>query len=646
MASPSSLRKLRELMKGKLSPGENSIRDKDEENPEVALVSKKVNKKRKKLPGTKKGEGRDVDRLVREEDPEVVLVSKKLNKRRKKLPGTKMGERRDVDRLVREEDPEVVLVSKKLKTHPVSEPNASSRESIWESSEPLMGKKRKEGKGHAVLVGQDGSEVAPVAKKWKPEPVAKKWKPEPVPEDIRLSASSTVIVAYAPDMPHRYGHLLRSITFLLPYKSDGKAYECDPNRVKDLISRTRCGLCLFFQWVQRDKEMFCWIINISTNNSTQFLVNPAFVSEMLEVKVKRAACAFSLNFCSDKKWAGVKNALELVFSSPQHKTSEAPDNMYVFTRIDDCVYFRNIKINDFPNIAEGEPLDLKEVGPYFCLKLVDIHGETAVPYLPSDVVPQNKIKVCPIQYCSLSPELGSCIAPHSLYLNDENYTILIENGHDLSAFEGYNVSLEEFLAEQPLLKIKHIVGSKTGEECLFVRNIAKYIIKSILAYLVKLFSRDKCIKMKIIGRKHIFLKGSKVKFYGVEFVQFEENQAEDNVVCVVGLISGCFPEDLIPSDLSEMLDLLLSDPLHNLEAGKGDCSLLSAKERRELLVLLHTEYMTNVKPMLCGKDGDDPNGNLEEFFAGCPYIETWVDTMTKNTYLTEVASYNSVLGVL
>lgn len=38
----------------------------------------------------------------------------------------------------------------------------------------------------------------------------------------------------------------------------------------------------------------------------------AFVSEMLEVKVKRAACAFSLNFCSDKKWAGVKNALELV----------------------------------------------------------------------------------------------------------------------------------------------------------------------------------------------------------------------------------------------------------------------------------------------------------------------------------------------
>lgn len=69
-----------------------------------------------------------------------------------------------------------------------------------------------------------------------------------------------------------------------------------------------------------------------------------------------------------------------------------------------------------------------------------------------------QIKVCPIQYCSLSPELGSCIAPHSLYLNGENYTILMENGHDLSAFEGYNVSLEEFLAEQPLLKIKHIVG--------------------------------------------------------------------------------------------------------------------------------------------------------------------------------------------
>lgn len=252
-----------------------------------------------------------------------------------------------------------------------------------------------------------------------------------------------------------------------------------------------------------------------------------------------------------------------------------------------------------------------------------------------------QIKVCPIRYSSLSPQVGSCIVAHSLCLNGENYMILLENGQDLSEFEGYNINLQEFLEEQSFLKRKHIVGSKTGE-CMFVRNIGKSIIRSIFAYFIKLFSCHKCIKMNIGGHTKILLKGSKVKFYGVEFVEYDENLAIENVVLAVELVRGCFPLGSIPCDLEDMLDLLLEDPLQNLQAAEDDCSLKSAKERRELLVLLHTEYMTNVKPKLCGEG--DGQQNCNDFFKGCPYLYSWVDTMFRNTYLTAVANYNSLLG--
>lgn len=98
----------------------------------------------------------------------------------------------------------------------------------------------------------------------------------------------------------------------------------------------------------------------------------------------------------------------------------------------------------------------------------------------------------------------------------------------------------------------------------------------------------------------------------MEVVHYEEEQARKNIVLVVALIRECFPPGLIPCDLEDTLDLLLEDPLHNLQTAKDDSSLLLPKERRELLVHLHTEYMTNVKPKLCL--GDDGQEQLERFF--------------------------------
>ncbi|TVU08850.1 hypothetical protein EJB05_42266 [Eragrostis curvula] len=438
-----------------------------------------------------------------------------------------------------------------------------------------------------------------------------------------------IAVVVTPHMPRRYGYLLKIVSFLLPYKSSGKAYQCSSPRIETLLRHTRCNLSLFFEWEPNDKKTICWMFNSLTRTRVRFLVNPAFTSEELEVKVKRAACSFSSNFAGDETWNVVKETLEMMFCPAQHEQSEEPDHIYFFTRIDDCVYFRNMK-----------------VGPYFCLKLIDVQREGAVSCRASDISQSQmttELSLCPTMCYSLSPGLGPC-SLHSLCLNGQEFLIVLENGLDLSVFEGFNLSLLEFLDEEPFLKKKKIVGSKDDEEYNFVRNIGKMIIRSILAHLLELFSSNKCVELaaKTLVSTKILLKGSSVKFFGVELVEYEKGQANDNIHHVVKLIKSCFPANLIPCDLMDVFDRLLEDledPLESLKLAKDDPSLLLAKERRELMIHLHTEYMTNVKPKLL--IGDNAKVNCNSFFENCPYLHSWINTMGKNKYLGAVANYNS-----
>lgn len=81
-----------------------------------------------------------------------------------------------------------------------------------------------------------------------------------------------------------------------------------------------------------------------------------------------------------------------------------------------------------------------------------------------------EFSMCPISYYSLSPELGSHTAVHSFWLDGKKLLILLESGEDLLRFEGYGINLQEFLEDQPFSKMKHIVGSKRNERCIFARN--------------------------------------------------------------------------------------------------------------------------------------------------------------------------------
>lgn len=245
---------------------------------------------------------------------------------------------------------------------------------------------------------------------------------------------------------------------------------------------------------------------------------------------------------------------------------------------------------------------------------------------------RNELKLSPdIYYCVPNDKLGCCTL-HSVALNNQNYLFFLENGLDLSHFEGFCLTLEEFLERNSFLKIKHIVGSRNDEECNFVRNIAKAIIRSMLSHLVNLFSLGKCLRMgtDLLSRRKILLKVSDVKFFQLEVIAYEEDEAINNVLQVVELVKSCFVGEMIPADLQGDLHDLEENPLKRLESVIDSSSLMSAKEKKGLLVNLHTEYKTNISPAISEDDRDS-------LFKHIPYLDCWMKT-EDNEYLKLVAN--------
>uniref|UniRef100_A0A0D3EJK7 Brix domain-containing protein n=1 Tax=Oryza barthii TaxID=65489 RepID=A0A0D3EJK7_9ORYZ len=413
-------------------------------------------------------------------------------------------------------------------------------------------------------------------------------------------SASNVVIAYTPNLIRRYGTLLRNISFLLPYDGQGKAYACPSDKINVFLKWSRCNFCLFFEWAEGDQMMICHMFNTLKEIHISFLINPAFLDESMEVKVTNPLLSFSSNFVEDETWALVKEMLMMMFS-PVQEDERAASDLYVFTKSRDSVYFRIFKITSIPAGESENSLVLDEVGLNFCLKLLDVHGA----FVGSD--------------CDQALD-----------------GLQSQNGLDLSHFEGFCLTLEEFLERNSFLKIKHIVGSRNDEECNFVRNIAKAIIRSMLSHLVNLFSLGKCLRMgtDLLSRRKILLKGSDVKFFQLEVIAYEEDEAINNVLQVVELVKSCFVGEMIPADLQGDLHDLEENPLKRLESVIDSSSLMSAKEKKGLLVNLRTEYKTNISPAISEDDRDS-------LFKHIPYLDCWMNRTEDNEYLKLVANLDS-----
>jgi hypothetical protein len=235
--------------------------------------------------------------------------------------------------------------------------------------------------------------------------------------------------------------------------------------------------------------------------------------------------------------------------------------------------------------------------------------------------------------------MGSCLT-HCVDFSGETYPILLENGPYVSSLEkldGFNTSLAEIVVKEPLLKIKHIIGSTTDKTHCFARQRCKSILQSLFAELAMLFESGKCISCPAdIGMHHVLVRANTVKLYGLPVTDYVEELAEENVISLVGMVKSCFPQGEIPTDLYELLADLEKDPLNEIRTAKEDCSLLKAEVRRRLLININSEYMTNVP----AKSNDDSDGKIDEFsfFDGCPDAKDWDLIMKDNEYMVQICN--------
>ncbi|KAM1041586.1 hypothetical protein ACFX13_031494 [Malus domestica] len=130
--------------------------------------------------------------------------------------------------------------------------------------------------------------------------------------------------------------------------------------------------------------------------SVKFLVNAVHTMEELKLtgnhlKGSRPILTFSSNFDKDAHWKLLKEMITqacsfcflfYIFGIPKEHRKSKPyhDHVFVFSIVDDHIWFRNYQIsvphNESDKIARGglDKMTLVEVGPRFCLNPIKIFG--------------------------------------------------------------------------------------------------------------------------------------------------------------------------------------------------------------------------------------------------------------------------------
>jgi len=115
--------------------------------------------------------------------------------------------------------------------------------------------------------------------------------------------------------------------------------------------------------------------------SVKFLVNAVYTMEELKLtgnhlKGSRPILTFSNNFDKDAHWKLLKEMIIQIFGTPKEHRKSKPyhDHVFVFSIVDDHIWFRNYQISDKGPREDREKMTLIEVGPRFCLNPIKIFG--------------------------------------------------------------------------------------------------------------------------------------------------------------------------------------------------------------------------------------------------------------------------------
>ncbi|TKY69609.1 Ribosome biogenesis protein BRX1 [Spatholobus suberectus] len=187
----------------------------------------------------------------------------------------------------------------------------------------------------------------------------------------------------------RYRHLMLNVVSLLPHcKKENKveSKESKGATLNELVELKNCSSCLFFE-CRKQKDLYLWMAKCPNGPSVKFLVSAVHTMEELkltgnQLKGSRPILTFSTNFEKDAHWKLLKEMLLQIFETPKdhRKTKPFHDHVFVFSIVDDHIWFRSYQIsvphNESDKLPRGglDKMTLIEVGPRFCLNPIKIFG--------------------------------------------------------------------------------------------------------------------------------------------------------------------------------------------------------------------------------------------------------------------------------
>ncbi|XP_059308952.1 ribosome biogenesis protein BRX1 homolog 1-like [Lycium ferocissimum] len=255
-----------------------------------------------------------------------------------------------------------------------------------------MGKKRKHTETEAVANGNK-DEIATE----RPKRTLLGFKDGSNTEENKDSSSvvtfrnkEKVLVTCSRRISYRYRHLMLNLVSLLPHcKKDNKVESKDAKgeTLNELVELKSCSSCLFFE-CRKGKDLYLWMSKCPNGPSVKFLVNAVHTMEELKLtgnhlKGSRPILTFSSNFDKQPHWKLLKEMFMQIFGTPKDHRKSKPfyDHVFVFSILDDHVWFRNYQIS-CPHTGTTQKIDrgdlekmtLVEVGPRFCLNPIKIFG--------------------------------------------------------------------------------------------------------------------------------------------------------------------------------------------------------------------------------------------------------------------------------
>ncbi|KAJ6298097.1 hypothetical protein OIU76_019265 [Salix suchowensis] len=239
-----------------------------------------------------------------------------------------------------------------------------------------MGKKRKHNETQVIEPAKKDEDAPQRPKRtllgWKDKPEAKESEFPEVKETEHIPPQQggfrnkeKVLVTCSRRINYRYRHLMLNLVSLLPHcKKDSKVESTSTKgaTLNELVELKNGSSSLFFE-CRKHKDLYLWMAKSPSGPSVKFLVNAA-------------------NFDKDTHWKLLKEMIIQIFGTPKDHRKSKPfyDHVFVFSIVDDHIWFRNYQIsaphNETDKIARGglDKMTLIEVGPRFCLNPIKIFG--------------------------------------------------------------------------------------------------------------------------------------------------------------------------------------------------------------------------------------------------------------------------------